>query len=331
MLILGVSGPELTAADASLYRDLQPGGFVLSTRNLVDAVQTRNLTDDLRDLCEHEPLLCLDNDGGRSWSSIAATPPSPADFRGATDPTLIPRHGWATGRLLRLLGLNMNLAPVLDIDPHPGTASAPRNECWGSTDQEVINRAGQFNRYQRRQGILACGRNFPAGGRARADRRHDFPVIGSTIGELLGSDLLPYTALMPELDALMPGHLHFPEIDSEGLPASLSTNIIQRLLRDQLGFDHHLVLTDDLDNAVIRNRYGTPAAARMAIVAGADLVLLCHHFTRAAESLESLATLPPPTLDDTLRRIERNRKRLHPPLPFSTTALDEVNATFTDL
>lgn len=121
-----------------------------------------------------------------------------------------------------------------------------------------------------------------------------------------------------------------PELTAD--EAVLSTyNIIRRLLRDQLGFDHHLVLTDDLDHDLIRSRYGTPAAARMAVAAGADLVLLRHCFARAAESLAALATLPAPTIDNAIRRLERVRKRLHPPHPFSSATLDEVNATFSDL
>ncbi|NIP98000.1 MAG: glycosyl hydrolase, partial [Akkermansiaceae bacterium] len=109
-LILGLSGPELTAGEAAHFRALQPGGFILFTRNVVDAAQTRKLTDDLRDLCAIPPLLCIDNEGGRVWRTAPFTPapPSADQFRRKADPKLIARAGWATGQLLDLLGLNFN-------------------------------------------------------------------------------------------------------------------------------------------------------------------------------------------------------------------------------
>ena len=122
---------------------------------------------------------------------------------------------------------------------------------------------------------------------------------------------------MPELDAIMISHLHFPQIDRSGLPASLSRNIIKGLLRDRLGFDHQLVLTDDLDMGAIQQSYGTPEAARMSIEAGGDLVLLCHHFMNAEESVAQLEKLPPSIFYDIQMRLERAKKRLKIPPPFS--------------
>ena len=326
LLVLGVSGPELTPEEAALFRELQPGGFILFTRNIVDGPQTRKLTDDLRDLCEIPPFLCIDNEGGRVWRTapFSPAPPSADQFRQKNDPKLIAQAGWATGQLLSLLGLNFNLAPVLDIDHHPEAANALRGRCWGHADQEVINHAGVFNRWQRKQRILGCGKHFPAGGRAVTDPHHVLPVVEMNVEEMQKEDLIPYTALMPELDGIMISHLHFPRIDSDGLPASLSRNIITNLLRNRLGFDHHLVLTDDLDMGAIQNHYGTPEAARLTIEAGGDLALLCHEFMRARESLAALQALPDPVLHDALARIERAKRRLVTPPAFSPAKLDEL-------
>lgn len=333
LLVLGISGAELTPEEARLYRELQPGGFVLFTRNLIDARQTRKLTDDLRDLSETPPFIAIDNEGGRVWRTapFSPAPPSADQFRQKNDPRLIAQAGWATGQLLDLLGINCNLAPVLDIDHHPEAANALRGRCWGHSDQEVINHAGVFNRWQRRQRILGCAKHFPAGGRAITDPHHDLPVVDMSIDELQEHDLIPYTALMPELDAIMISHLHFPRIDVDGLPASLSRNIIQGLLRDRLGFDQHLVMTDDLDMGAIQKSYGTPEAARMTIEAGGDLALLCHEFMKADESLAALQGLADPVLYDASIRIEKAKKRLRIPPEFSETKLDEIRAALTKL
>jgi beta-N-acetylhexosaminidase len=171
---------------------------------------------------------------------------------------------------------------------------------------------------------MGCAKHFPAGGRAVTDPHHELPIVDLGIEELQLHDLIPYTALMPELDAIMISHLHFPRIDSGGLPASLSRNIIQRLLRDRLGLDDHLVLTDDLDMGAIQKGYGTPEAARLTIEAGGDLALLCHEFLKAAETLAALQNLPTPVLYDALDRIDRAKKRLRIPPKFSEQKLGEI-------
>jgi len=156
-------------------------------------------------------------------------------------------------------------------------------------------------------------------------------VIEMNADELQRSDIVPYTALMPELDAIMISHLHFPRIDKNGLPASLSRNIIQGLLRDRLGFDEHLVLTDDLDMGAIQQGYGTPEAARMAIEAGGDLVLLCHEFMKARQTLAALQNLPGPVLSDTETRIERARRRLRNPPDYSEEKLTGITGDLIEL
>ena len=327
LLMLGIAGPELTTAEETLFRRLQPAGFILFSRNLVSARQTRALTDRLVELCEHPILIAVDNEGGRVWRCASFTPSPPSAEALAQRGTArhLSQFGWITGQLLGQLGINFNLAPVLDIDHHPDAANALRGRCWGTRDQQVIDNAGIFNRWQRRQRILGCGKHFPAGGRARTDPHHLLPVVEGTLEELHRSDILPYTALMPELDAIMISHLHFPQVDSDGLPASLSRNIVQRFLRTQLGFDRHLVLTDDLDMRAIQERYGTPTASRLAVEAGVDLVLLCHEFMNADETVAELETLPLGALFDAEDRLERALKRANRPvfLPDRVAALCE--------
>jgi len=145
-----------------------------------------------------------------------------------------------------------------------------RGRCWGRDPQRVIDRAGQWNRWMRKRSIRSCGKHFPACGRALSDPHHDLPSSDATLAELLKEDVIPYTALMPELDAIMLAHVEFPNIDPEH-PASMSKRMIRGFLRDQLGFDKHLVLTDDLDMGAITQRYGRGEDARRAIEAMNDL------------------------------------------------------------
>ncbi len=318
LLVLGIAGPELTSQEAALFRALQPAGYILFTRNITSPEQTRKLTDALRDLSTEMPIIAIDQEGGRVTRTRDIAPVSPsAPALAATRKTLKSSEAGAfTGDLLRLLGVNLNLAPVLDLDHFPSTQNALNGRSWGRDPQQVIDHAGNWNRWLRKRSITTCAKHFPAGGRALADPHHDLPSSPATLEELLKEDVIPYTALMPELDAIMLAHIEFPNIDPE-FPASLSPRIIRRFLRDQLGFDRHLVLTDDLDMGAITQRYGRGQDVKLAIQAGNDLALICHRVDTAEIAATALAELPHWMIDEARERLERFRRKLIPPVIWS--------------
>ncbi len=315
LLLLGVSGPQLTVAEAGLFRRLQPAGFILFSRNIATPQQTRQLTDDLRGLSILPPILAIDQEGGRvtRTKEIAPAAPSPPALAARSDMGLIADAGALTGDLLNLLGINLNLAPVLDLDHFPDTPNALRGRSWGRDPQRVIDYAGHWNRWLRKRSIASCAKHFPAGGRALADPHHELPTCPATLAELQREDVIPFTALMPELDAIMLAHIEFPNIDAD-FPASLSPRIVRRFLRDQLGFERHLVLTDDLDMGAITRRYGRGADVKLALEAGNDLALICHHTDTAEDAARVIAQLPRALTAEARERVERFRyKKLHPP------------------
>jgi len=319
LLLLGLEGPELTPAEAALFRRLQPAGYILFTRNIVSPAQTRKLTDDLRDLAVDLPIIGIDQEGGRvtRTKDIAPALPSAASLAARGDMGEIADAGTLTGDLLQLLGFNLNFAPVLDLDHFPGLSNALRGRCWGRDPQRVIDYAGQWNRWLRRRSIASCAKHFPACGRAVSDPHHDLPSSPATLEELLREDVIPYTALMPELDSIMLAHIEFPNIDPD-FPASLSPKIIRRFLRDQLGFDHHLVMTDDLDMGAIANRYGRGEDVKLAIRAGNDLAMICHRIDTAEAAARAIGELPLGMRHEAQDRVERFRRRvLRAPVAWS--------------
>ncbi|MES2997237.1 MAG: beta-N-acetylhexosaminidase [Verrucomicrobiota bacterium] len=333
LLLLGISGPELTSEEAALFRKLRPAGFILFTRNIVTPEQTRKLTDDLRALSYDDPIIAIDQEGGRvtRTKEIAPAAPSAPQLAAKADYGIIADAAVLTADLLRLLGFNLNFAPVLDLDHFPAEKNALTGRSWGRDPQRVIDYAGHWNRWLRKRHMVTCGKHFPAGGRAVSDPHHDLPSSPATIEELLCEDVLPYTALMPELDAIMLAHVDFPAIDAE-LPASLSPRVIRRFLRDQLGFDHHLVLTDDLDMGAITRRYGRGEDVKLAIRAGNDLAMICHATDTAGTAAEALGTLPAALRDEAAARVEKfRRKKLHPPLEWSRVKWQETAGKLTSL
>lgn len=328
LLILGVEGPELTAAESALFKKLRPAGYILFTRNIVSAEQTRKLTDDLRALSWDIPIIAIDQEGGRVTRTreLAAPAPSPPALATFGKPLKIAEAGAFTGDMLQVLGINMNFAPVLDLDHFPGTANALRGRSWGRDPQRVIDRAGNWNRWMRKRSVATCGKHFPAGGRALSDPHHDLPSSDATLADLLREDVIPYTALMPELDAVMLAHVDFPNIDAE-FPASLSPRIIRQFLREQLGFERHLVLTDDLDMGAITRRYGRGEDVKLAIAAGNDLALICHRMDTAEEAAEAISSLGGSITDEAHIRVAKFRKKLLPPPTWSGKRWQEICAS----
>lgn len=334
LLLLGIPGTELSSEDAALFKSIQPGGFVLFGRNITSPEQVRKLTDDLRDLCDIQPIIAIDQEGGRvsRTRKIGTEPPSAQELREKGDLGLIARHGQLTAHLLRLLGCNMDLCPVLDISYDDNTDNAMRGRCYGSDSQEVITNAGIFNRNLRHARVLSCGKHFPSCGLADKDPHHDLPHVNKSLEEMLTSDLLPYTALMPELDSLMSCHAHFSNIDpdSPGLPGSLSRNLLINILRNQLGYEG-VIMTDDLDMGAIINTYGRGPDIKLALSAGNDMAMICHQIETAPTALEHLRELPNSIVDDSLKRIEKLKKRLYSPLKFSMETWQSIDADILQL
>src|ERR1700704_2332418 len=162
LIMTGVPGKELDAESGALFRRVQPGAFILFGRNIATAPQLRNLTDDLRDLSEIEPIITIDQEGGRvsRLRLIGNEPPNAQQLRDRNDVGLVRRHGEITGRLLRVFGFNLDLCPVLDISFNDDADNSLRGRCYGKTVEQVVELAGAFNAALREQGVLVCGQNY---------------------------------------------------------------------------------------------------------------------------------------------------------------------------
>jgi beta-N-acetylhexosaminidase len=328
LLLMGVPGAELDAETAARLKKIQAGGYILFGRNIQSPHQLRKLIDDLRDLSEVEPIITIDQEGGRvsRLRLIGSEPPNAQQLREKGDPALIRRHGILTGQILRLFGFNLNLCPVLDISYDDQADNSLKGRCYGTSSQQVISNAGVFNTAMRKEGILSCGKHFPTYGSADVDPHELLPVIHRTKEQMLAEELLPFTALLPELDSMMIGHAWFPDFDPDKRwPSSLSHNIVTRFLRDQLGFDQNLIMTDDLDMGAILNEVTFEETIQHAVIAGNDLCMICHRVEMVEQAKEHLKGVPAPALTDALRRVERFKKKMSDPIKWSDATFDKIN------
>jgi len=328
LLLMGVPGPSLDAETAARLRVLQPGGFILFGRNIQDPDQVRRLIDDLRDVSKIEPIITIDQEGGRvsRLRLIGNEPPNAQQLRIKGERSLIRRHGALTGQLLRLFGFNLNLCPVLDISYDDAADNSLKGRCYGTTANQVIDFAGVFNKAMRKEGILSCGKHFPTYGSADVDPHEVLPVINRSKAELEAEEVAPFRALIPVLDSMMIGHAWFPAFDPEKRwPSSLSHAVVTRFLRWQLGFDDGLVMTDDLDMGAILNEVSFEETIQSAVKAGNDLCMICHRVEMVEMAREHLKGVDEPTLDDALRRVERAKKKLVRPEVWSRDRFDSLN------
>jgi beta-N-acetylhexosaminidase len=332
LILTGLPGPRLDSATAALFRRIQPGGFILFGRNLESPAQLRKLLDDLRDLSRIEPIVTIDQEGGRvsRLRLIGHEPPSAQQLRERGDLELVRQHGVITGDLLRLFGFNLDLCPVLDISFDDDADNSLRGRCYGRSVDEVIKLAGAFNQALRARGILSCGKHFPGYSAARVDAHHELPRIDRSQEELERQELAVFRQLVPALDSMMICHGWYPCFESEKRPASLSRSIVSGLLRDRLNFNG-LIMTDDLDMGAILHEYSLEKTIRLALEAGNDLAMICHRVPAITEVHQILARCPRKEVDRALASVATCKGKLQPPVPFTETQFAHLDAQVWEL
>lgn len=318
LLLIGVPGLEIDAKTAHIFRKVQPGGFILFGRNIRSASQLRKLIDDLRDLSQIEPIITIDQEGGRvsRLKLIGNEPPNAQQLRKKGDPALIREHGRLTGELLRLFGFNLDLCPVLDISFDDEADNSLRGRCYGTSVKEVIDFAGAFNEALLETGILSCGKHFPGYAAATLDPHHEQPRIGRSREELDRVELAIFREFAQKVSSMMICHAWYPAFNPEKTPASLSRAIVSDFLVSELTFNG-LIMTDDLDMGAITNEIGFAAMMERAILAGNHLAMICHRVHLIEEACAALETVEYTALDHALARVDRFKRKMAAPKPFS--------------
>ena len=353
LIMTGVPGKELDAETARLFRRVQPGAYILFGRNLESATQLRKLIDDLRDLSDIEPIITIDQEGGRvsRLRRIGNEPPNAQQLRDKNDLDLIRRHGDITGRLLRLFGFNLDLCPVLDISFNDDAENSLYGRCYGKNVEQVVRNAGAFNEAMREQGILSCGKHFPGYSAATSDAHYQLPRIDRTREELDVNELAVFRAFMGRggspnrlatievnrpylkediVDSMMICHAWYPCFEPRPTPATVSRRIVTELLRNEFGFDG-LVMTDDLDMGAILTGYRLDDTIRLCLEAGNDIMMLCHRVPEIETVHRILGTLPSDQIERAQQHIDNFKKNMSPPQKFSERAFQEINQEIADL
>lgn len=281
LFMVGISGTRVASEAEFLLKKIRVGGVILFKRNYENPAQTAEFCRHLqREAVADQDLplfISIDQEGGRVLRlGPPFTPiPAPAEMADSANPEQTLRHyAQVTAEELKLVGININLSPVLDVNLR-GPEGLMASRCLG-TDPELVSRLGRvYISELQRHGVMATAKHFPGIGDIELDPHHDLPVQPKDRPGLEAVELPPFqmAASLP-VAAVMMTHTVYPALDGER-PASLSPALITGLLRQEIGYPG-LVITDDLEMGAIGNHYEIEEAVFEAFQAGADLQLICH-------------------------------------------------------
>ncbi len=286
---VGFSGREINYEIEKMIVEYSAGGVILFARNIVDPVQTAELTGELQKRAKIPLLISADQEGGPVTRLNGATHfPSNMVLGAAGDPVLAGEQGKIMARELRASGINMNLAPVLDVNNNPANPVIGVRS-FGENPELVAELGTAFISGLQGEGVASCAKHFPGHGDTETDSHQALPIIGHGRERLEKVELLPFRrAIAAGVDCIMTAHVHFPAFeDDQETPATLSPSVLRRLLREEMGFQG-LIITDCMEMKAITDNFGTGDGAVRAIAAGADIVLISHNLGFQIEAFEGV-------------------------------------------
>ncbi|MFZ5450029.1 MAG: beta-N-acetylhexosaminidase [Thermodesulfobacteriota bacterium] len=291
LLMVGIPGPRMDAVARELVRDLKVGGIILFARNIEGPEQVWELTRELQHqalAATGQPLLiAVDQEGGRVQRLKAPfTIIPPARELGTTKtPKEVAHLARHVARELSLVGLNVNLAPVLDVPRSPRCPQWDR--AYGRDPEHVARFALAAIKGYMSGGIIPVAKHFPGLGDTGVDSHEALPLAQSGDAERK-VDLLPFQqAVAAGVPMVMTAHLQVPEWEAR--PATLSSVALHNWLRGRLGFKG-VIITDDLEMGAIATQLSAPQGAKEALASGADLLLICNNWEAAWDTARLLAT-----------------------------------------
>jgi len=321
LLVAGLGGPELTGIERAWLKLVRPGGTILFKRNIQDAAQTRAVLDEITGFCAPHAVRCVDIEGGtvnRVRDALAPIPSAQAvgaAMRKLGKPGLAREHGELIARASAAFGFNTTLAPVVDL-ALPEASEVLGSRPPGPGAAEVAAYALEFLAGLRAHGIAGCGKHFPGLGGASSDTHFEMPEIQRNWKQLWSEDLVPYRELHKAMPMIMMNHAAYPATSGKVRPASASSFWITRVLRGKISY-RGIILSDDLEMGGILKFLPVDEAAIAAIVAGSDLLEICHSaelILRSYEALVSKAERSAAFRKLLLRRaaeVEGKRRRLY--------------------
>lgn len=308
LLFIDLKSTSLSPDERDLLASRRFGGMCLFGYNIVDRYQLADYVAEVRSLAGDDFVVAIDQEGGGVLRLFDVPYPPPAMALGtANDLRLTREVAAACARGLRSVSINLNFAPVADVNVNPlNPVIADRS--FGSDPHLVAQHVAAFVNGLQSEGVAATAKHFPGHGDVDVDSHLALPVLNRSLEELEALELPPFhAAVQANAAAIMTAHILFPTIDA-GMPATLSRTLIRRLLREKLGYEG-VVISDALDMKAITDHHAPPQANVLALLAGVDVPLnigtVKHHLANADGVDHALAEgrLDPTEVQRSLERL----------------------------
>lgn len=281
--------PTLTDHDRQVLEALNPAGVILFRDNFEHGTPydvwldtLRRLISDVRASIQRDNLIiAIDHEGGR----VVRAPAPVTHFAYARQwAARAAEVGRAMAIELKSLGMNVILAPVVDIHSNPDNpVIGPRS--FGTSAEAVIEASRAFIDAVEAEGVLTCPKHFPGHGDTAVDSHHGLPIVEHDLDDLRRRELLPFKAAIEQgVKLVMTSHILFPRIDSE-IPATMSKRIVHDLLREEMGF-RGVVVTDDIGMGAVRDMFERGQTVERMMNAGTDLIDICSYGTDTARAIQ---------------------------------------------
>jgi beta-N-acetylhexosaminidase len=333
LFFIQLGGDRWSASLEKRLRSLRPGGIVLTARNWRAADSAAEFLGRIARALDFHPFLAIEEEGGVADPLQKLFPPLPSPQTvGRRGPEAARKLGQLAGAGMKLLGLNINLAPRLDL----ANATEKDLQTFGSGHQVVTQCGTAFVKGLKHHGVLACGKYFPGIGDARPDSDTGLTLSSKPMARMWREDLAPYLKLLGQLPMVMVSHRAYKAYDFDrALPAPLSRNVLEGLLRVKLGYCG-VALVDP--QGELQERLSLDAeAVTKSIAAGSDMAVVRDSdktFEPIAESVRNaleVGTISAQRIGEALKRIHRARKKIHPRVgKFSRNAYARLCREFED-
>lgn len=286
------------------------GGIILFGRNIDTPDQLKKFTSDLQNASEIPLFIGIDEEGGRVARigrnenfDVKQIPPM-GELASSNKASKVKKAGDTIGKYLSKYGINVDFAPSVDINSNPENIVIG-DRSFGSDPYVVAEMGAAFSEGLRKNNVMNAIKHFPGHGDTKGDTHDGYVYIYKTWEELHEVELVPFIYNMDQTDMIMVAHVTAPEVTTDWRPSSLSKQMVQERLRDELGYDG-VVITDALDMGAVSNDYSSANAAIRAIEAGVDLVLVPYNFVGAYNGVLNAVNngrIPESRIDESVLRI----------------------------
>lgn len=292
-IMTGLAGTKTDRGFINAVKQYKIGNYILFSNNIESAAQLKTLCKELKDIAVsetgHIPFISADQEGGRVQrlpKSVIDTPSAREIAQGGNAEEAF-LTGKRIGEAMREMGLNYDLAPVVDVESVCGNP-AIGSRSFGTDAATVARFGAEMARGIQAAGVMACAKHFPGHGGTNVDTHKSLPTITLSMEELEAGPLVPfYAAIEAGVKSIMTTHIMFPALDKE-YPGTLSGAVLSALLRGKMRYGG-IIITDCLQMGAIASRYGAAEAALLAAKAGADMPLISHSYNEAARAAELIS------------------------------------------